>query len=61
MIPIGENKRRTGKCRTQETYTEHEPGKARNPYPKREVEAERSRETNNIKKEYTQKDNRQRE
>lgn len=47
----------TGTSRTQETYTEHEPEKARNLYPRREVETERSSEMSNIKRECTQRDN----
>ena len=51
----------TGTSRTQETYTEHEPEKAGNLYPRRDVETERSSQTNNIKRESTQRDNGQRE
>ena len=47
--------------RTQETYTEHEPEKAGNLYPRRDVETERSSQMNNIKRESTQRDNGQRE
>ena len=45
----------TGTSRTQETYTEHEPEKAGNLYPRRDVETEKQPDEQYQERKYTER------